>query len=122
MTFPLRHQAALPAVSRCPQAGPGASAAQPAGRLPTAGATKALRLKTPLQPRRSRLQGTIYQCPDCETRYLAEQWCPDCSRPCQRLGAGGICPCCEEMITVEELTEDTATSQPLPAVSTPVHH
>jgi len=64
----------------------------------------------------------LYQCPDCETRYLAEQWCPDCSRPCQRLGAGGICPCCEEMITVEELTEDTVASQPLPAVSTPVHH
>ena len=78
--------------------------------------------QTPLQPRRSRLQGTIYQCPDCETRYLAEQWCPDCSRPCQRLGAGGTCPCCEEMITVEELTEDTVASQPLPAVSTPVHH
>jgi hypothetical protein len=29
---------------------------------------------------------------------------------------------CEEMITVEELTEDTVASQPLPAVSTPVHH
>jgi predicted RNA-binding Zn-ribbon protein involved in translation (DUF1610 family) len=29
--------------------------------------------ETPLQPRRSRLEGTIYQCPECETRYLAEQ-------------------------------------------------
>jgi hypothetical protein len=38
-----------------------------------------------LPPRRSRLQGTLYQCPECDTRYLAEQWCPDCSRPCQRL-------------------------------------
>ena len=28
----------------------------------------------------------------------------------------------EEMITVEELTEDTVASQPLPAVSIPVHH
>ena len=44
------------------------------------------------------------------------------SRPCQRLGAGGICPCCEEMITVEKLTEDTGPSQPLPVASTPVHH
>jgi hypothetical protein len=78
--------------------------------------------ETPLQRRRSRLQGTLYQCPDCETRYLAEQWCHDCSRPCQRLGAGGICPCCEEMITVEELTEDTVASQPLPAAGAPVHH
>jgi len=63
--------------------------------------------RNPLQPRRSRLEGTIYQCPECETRYLSEQWCPDCSRPCQRLGAGGICPCCEEVITVEKLTENT---------------
>jgi hypothetical protein len=75
-----------------------------------------------LQPRPSRLEGTIYQCPECETRYLAEQWCPDCSTPCQRLGAGGKCPCCEEMITIEELTEDTAVSSPLPVASTPIHH
>ena len=55
--------------------------------------------EVPLPGRRSRLQGTIYECAECETRYLAEQWCPECSRPCQRLGAGGTCPRCEEMIT-----------------------
>ena len=54
--------------------------------------------------------------------YLSEQWCPDCSRPCQRLGAGGTCPCCEEMITIEELTEDAAASSPLPVASTSIHH
>jgi len=26
------------------------------------------------------------------------------------------------MITVEELTEDTVASQPLPVTSTPIHH
>jgi hypothetical protein len=78
--------------------------------------------KAQLPGRRSRLEGTIYECPECETRYLAEQWCPDCSTPCQRLGAGGICPCCEEMITVEELTEDNAASSPLPVASTTIHH
>ena len=62
-----------------------------------------------------------YQCPQCETRYVAEQWCPDCSRPYQRLGAGGICPC-EEMITIEELTEDTGASSSLPVASKPIHH
>jgi len=61
---------------------------------------------TPPPGHRSRLQGTVYQCPECETRYLGDQWCPDCSRPCRRLGAGGNCPCCEEVITVEELTEE----------------
>src|SRR5664280_3713490 len=107
----------MPAVRRCPQAGPGASARQPAGRLPSAGATKALRLKPRCSPAAHGCKATSINAPDCETRYLAEQWCHDCSRPCQRLGAGGICPCCDEMITVEELTEDTVASQPLPAVS-----
>ncbi len=51
-----------------------------------------------------------------------EQWCPDCSRPCRRLGAGGICPSCEEMITVEELTTDAAASSPLPLANRPIHH
>jgi len=50
VTFPLRHEAALPAVRRCPQAGPGASARQPAGKLPSASATKALQLKPRCSP------------------------------------------------------------------------
>jgi predicted RNA-binding Zn-ribbon protein involved in translation (DUF1610 family) len=61
--------------------------------------------QVPLPRPRSRLDGTVYQCPDCDTRYLAEQWCPDCSRPCQRLGAGGTCPSCDELITTTELTD-----------------
>ena len=64
----------------------------------------------PLPRRRSRREGTVYQCLECETRYLAEQWCPDCSRPCQRVATGGICPCCEEIITIEELTKDANMS------------
>jgi hypothetical protein len=78
--------------------------------------------QAPLPRRRSRLEGTLYQCPECETRYLGEQWCHDCSTPCQRLGAGGICPGCEEMITIEELTENAAASSPLPVASTQIHH
>ena len=45
----------------------------------------------------------IYQCPDCDTRLLAQQRCPDCKTFCTRLGAGGLCPCCEEPITLDEL-------------------
>ena len=78
--------------------------------------------QTPLPTRRSRLEGTLYLCPQCDTRYLAEQWCPDCSRPCRRLGAGGTCPSCEEMITVQELITDDDASPPLPAANTPIHH
>jgi len=31
-------------------------------------------------------------------------------------------PCCEEMITVEELIEDAVTSSSLPVASKPIHH
>ena len=60
--------------------------------------------------------------PEVRARYLAEQWCPDCSRSCQRFGASGICPRGEEMITVGELTEDAATSSPSPVADMPIHH
>jgi predicted nucleic acid-binding Zn ribbon protein len=63
-----------------------------------------------LPPPRSRREHTVYACPDCETRYLAEQWCADCNRPCRRLGAGGYCPCCDEPITVDELIDDAAVA------------
>jgi len=67
--------------------------------------------EVPLPPRRSRLQGTVYECTECETRYLAE-WCPDCAVPCRRLGPGGACPCCQEVIIAELIeTETTATNR-----------
>jgi len=37
-------------------------------------------------------------CGSCDSRYLGEQWCHDCNRPCQRLGAGGTCPSCQEVV------------------------
>jgi len=54
-------------------------------------------------PAPARAAQTIYQCPDCEARYLNLQRCPDCQLFCRRLGAGGPSPCCEELITMEEL-------------------
>jgi hypothetical protein len=52
---------------------------------------------------RSRRENTIYACGECDQRYLAEQWCPDCNRPCRRVGPGGRCPSCDEPVTVEDL-------------------
>jgi hypothetical protein len=46
---------------------------------------------------------TIYQCPVCDTRYLGEQWCPDCQRFCRRLGPGGPCPQCDEPVAFSDL-------------------
>jgi len=47
-----------------------------------------------------------YQCPHCETRYLGEQRCPDCNTWCQRLGPGGPCPHCDELVAVSDLIAD----------------
>jgi hypothetical protein len=47
---------------------------------------------------------TVYECDDCEQRYYAQQWCPDCNRPCRRVGIGGLCPHCDGPVTVEDLT------------------
>jgi len=36
----------------------------------------------------------IYECPECETRYLDERRCPDCNLFTRRIGPGGSCPHC----------------------------
>lgn len=54
--------------------------------------------------RRQRLAAqTIYECPACGERYLAEQRCPDCNRFCRALGLGGACPHCDQPILAAEL-------------------
>jgi hypothetical protein len=62
---------------------------------------------------RPRKEITIYQCDECEQRYLAEQWCYDCNRPCNRVGPGGPCPHCEEPVAIKDLLP-TAKPQELP--------
>lgn len=51
----------------------------------------------------SRRENTVYVCDECGARYLAEQWCHDCTRPARRLGRGGTCGHCSEVLTVAEL-------------------
>jgi hypothetical protein len=52
---------------------------------------------------RRRRDSTVYECGDCETRYLGEQWCLDCVRPCRRIGVGGLCPHCDEPVAIPDL-------------------
>lgn len=56
-----------------------------------------------LPPRRSRREGTVYQCPVCEARFLGTQRCPECGVFCHRLGPGGPCPHCDEPVAVADL-------------------
>jgi len=54
----------------------------------------------PRQPRRA---VTVYVCSTCEERYLGERWCPDCQRPCCRIGFGGACPACDHPVALDDL-------------------
>jgi len=51
---------------------------------------------------------TVYECLHCGTRFLGEQWCPDCQRPCRRVDVGGLCPHCDEPVAVSDLTGPAA--------------
>jgi hypothetical protein len=55
-----------------------------------------------LTPARRR-DSTVYACDECEQRYLGQQWCPDCNRPCRRIGTGGNCPHCDEPVALTDL-------------------
>lgn len=44
---------------------------------------------------------TVYQCPSCEARYL-DQRC-ECNTFCRRLGAGGQCPHCDELVAISDI-------------------
>lgn len=45
----------------------------------------------------------VYQCPDCETRYLNERRCADCNTWCRNIGPGGNCPHCDEPVATRDL-------------------
>jgi hypothetical protein len=57
----------------------------------------------PVLPLRTPRVETVYECGTCETRYLGEQWCPDCQRPCRRIGPGGACPHCDQPVALTDL-------------------
>jgi hypothetical protein len=73
---------------------------------------------TPLPsiPARAPRHSTVYQCPSCESRYLGEQYCGDCGTFCQRVGAGGLCPTCDEPVAIAELLPDN------PNLEVNIHH
>jgi hypothetical protein len=50
----------------------------------------------------------IYECPECEERYIGERRCPDCQLFTRRAGTGGYCPHCDELVTTTDLADPTA--------------
>jgi hypothetical protein len=57
----------------------------------------------PVPQARSRRDATIYECPDCDARFVGIQYCSDCHSFARRLGPGGACPCCDEAVLVADL-------------------
>jgi uncharacterized C2H2 Zn-finger protein len=53
----------------------------------------------------SRRTITVYECPGCDSRFLGQQWCYDCGRPCIRVDLGGLCPHRNEPITIRDITD-----------------
>jgi hypothetical protein len=53
----------------------------------------------------SRLPRTaiVYQCPECEARFLGQQRCDECGVFGRRLGPGGPCPHCDEAVAISDL-------------------
>lgn len=62
-----------------------------------------IRVEVPVLAVGRRRNSTVYQCDECEERYVGQQWCPDCQRPCRRVGRGGLCPACEHPVAIEDL-------------------
>ena len=64
---------------------------------------------TDLRRRQALVAHTIYECPSCETRYLAARRCTDCHLFCRRLGLGGPCPHCDDLVLVAEILSREVT-------------
>lgn len=63
------------------------------------------RLRADLRRRAVLRAHTLYECPQCETRRVGEQRCPDCRVFCRALGLGGTCPDCETPLLLSDLLD-----------------
>jgi Zn ribbon nucleic-acid-binding protein len=52
---------------------------------------------------RPKRQVTVYECSSCGHRALGTQRCDDCGTFMSAAGIGGLCPHCEEPVTIQDL-------------------
>jgi len=62
-------------------------------------------LSQQLGERQQLLRHTVYQCSSCDQRFLGERRCPECNLMLKKLGVGGPCPGCDELVLISELLE-----------------
>jgi hypothetical protein len=63
-------------------------------------------LRRELQRRRQLAAHTVYECPQCEERFVGERRCPSCHLFGRSLGLGGHCPECDTPILLSDLLEE----------------
>ena len=54
----------------------------------------------------------VYECADCEARYLGDQRCELCNRWCRRVGPGGDCPHCGDPVAITDILSPEQLVQP----------
>jgi hypothetical protein len=46
---------------------------------------------------------TVYECPSCSERFVGDRRCGECNRMCRKVGLGGECSACSEILTIADL-------------------
>jgi hypothetical protein len=56
-----------------------------------------------LQRRRAVIARTVYECSNCDERFVGERRCPECQLFCRAIGLGGHCPECDTPLLLVDL-------------------
>lgn len=61
-------------------------------------------LATRLRREQRLIDQTVYECSSCQERFLGDRRCAGCNLWCRKLGLGGRCSGCDDILTVIDLT------------------
>ncbi len=74
-------------------------------RQPTTSPVETATLTKELHRQKARVAHTVYECPECGSRFLGEQRCAQCNQFCRALGLGGACPDCDAPVLLSDLID-----------------
>ena len=74
------------------------------------------RRSAPIEPIVAKAE-TVYECPECDARYIGEQRCDVCNRWCRRVGPGGCCPNCLEPVAITDILSPEQLARPTSTTS-----
>jgi hypothetical protein len=62
------------------------------------------------------LAQTVYECPSCQERLLGDRRCDNCNQWCRKVGLGGQCSGCDDVMTVSDLVGIELNSKEVPLI------